>query len=132
MLGRLMQLFHRVPNPDLLGWRGETLAAKYLRAKGYRILLRNYDAGGAEIDIVALDGDTLVFVEVKTRESEDIASPEDQVNLHKQRQITKAARRYIAHYKTPPRTRLDVVAIVWPAVGEPIIRHYTAAFTAAF
>ena len=132
MLARIRQLLHRASGPDSLGRRGETLSAKYLRAKGYRILLRNYDPGGAEIDIVALDGDTLVFVEVKTRQSEDIARPEDQVNLHKQRQITKAARRYIAHYKTPPRTRFDVVAIVWAAAGEPVIRHHTAAFTAAF
>lgn len=132
MLASLRQLLRRASEPEALGPRGESLAAKYLRAKGYRILVRNYDAGAAEIDIVALDGDTVVFVEVKTRECEDAARPEDQVNRHKQRQITIAARRYIAHYKTPPRTRFDVVAIVWPDVGEPVIRHHVAAFTAAF
>lgn len=124
----IRQLFHH--SADALGWRGESLAAKHLRSKGYRILVRNYDCGGAEIDIVALDGNTLVFVEVKTRQSEDNARPEAQVNRHKQQQISRAARRYIAHYKTPPRTRFDVVAIVWPDGGEPIVRHHTAAFTA--
>lgn len=131
MLASLTRLFHRWPVRPL-GSRGEALAARYLRKKGYRILMCNYQSGAAEIDIVALDADTLVFVEVKTRRSEAVASPEMQVNFRKQRQISKAARSYIRYYKTPPRTRFDVVAIVWPESHEaPLIRHHQAAFQAA-
>lgn len=115
-----------------LGVRGETYAAKYLRQKGYAIILRNYRTGMGEIDIIARDGKTLVFVEVKTRADDD-PPPEAQVNAFKQHQITKMARLYLSKYGTPlPPARFDVIAIVWPAGGSPTVRHTINAFDATF
>jgi putative endonuclease len=86
-----------------------------------------------EIDIIARDGKTLVFAEVKTRVSDDPATPEEQVNRNKQHQITKAARFYLTRYGTPqPAARFDVVAVVWPHGREPQVRHVPDAFEATF
>jgi len=118
--------------PDALGPRGENLAARHLRSAGYRIIVRNFRCEVGEIDIIARDGRTLVFVEVKTR-VDDNPTPETQVNSIKQHQLTKAARYYLTRYGTPqPPCRFDVVAIVWPPHKPPTIRHTPAAFEATF
>lgn len=115
---------------DALGDRGENVAAQYLRKQGYKIIVRNFRCELGEIDIIARDGKTLVFVEVKTRAYDD-PQPEDQVNLHKQQQLTKAAKLYLSRYGIPqPPARFDVVAIVWPNGREPQIRHIPGAFEA--
>lgn len=120
------------PPRDALGQRGENVAAKYLRNLGYKIIQRNFRCGVGEIDIIAREGSTLVFVEVKTRADDD-PTPEDQVNNPKQHQVTKAARFYLSRYGVPqPPARFDVVAIVWPQGREPQIRHTTDAFEATF
>jgi putative endonuclease len=117
---------------DALGDRGENMAARYLRNNGYKILERNFRCDLGEIDIVAKQGRILVFVEVKTRAYDD-PTPEEQVNLTKQHQNTKAARFYLSRYGTPqPPARFDVIAIVWPQGREPIIRHMENAFEATF
>ena len=85
------------PSEDALAQRGESAAARYLRQIGYKIILRNYRSPLGEIDIIARDGDTLVFVEVKTRAYDD-PTPEEQVNTVKQHQITKAAKIYLNRY----------------------------------
>jgi putative endonuclease len=116
------------PKKDPLGDRGENRAARYLRERGYKILIRNFRCPLGEIDIVARDGRTLVFCEVKTR-AEDNPKPEEQVNDFKQHQITKAAKFYLGRYGVPqPPTRFDVVAVVWPDGREPQIRHTQYAF----
>ncbi len=118
---------------DPLGDRGENVAAKHLRNQGYKIIERNFRCALGEIDIIARDGKTLVFAEVKTRVSNDQATPEEQVNRNKQHQITKAARFYLSRYGTPqPAARFDVVAIVWPHGREPQINHVPDAFEATF
>ena len=115
-----------------LGDRGENLAAKHLRDKGYRILNRNFRTPMGEIDIIARDGKTLVFVEVKTRAYDD-PSPEEQVNPDKMHQLTKAARFYLSRYGTPqPPARFDVIAIVWSSSAPPVIRHIENAFEPTF
>ena len=117
---------------DALGDRGENVAARYLRNQGYKIIVRNFRCTLGEIDIVARDGRTLVFVEVKTR-TEDDPLPEDQVNPFKQHQLTKAGKYYLGRYGVPqPPSRFDVIAIVWPQGREPIIRHTQNAFEATF
>jgi len=120
-------------SPDApLGVRGENHAAKYLRQKGYAIILRNFRTGMGEIDIIARDGKTLVFVEVKTRADDD-PQPEAQVNAFKQRQLTKMARLYLNKYGIPlPPARFDVIAIVWPEGQPPLVRHTINAFDATF
>jgi putative endonuclease len=115
-----------------LGDRGENMAARHLRNLGYKIILRNFRCELGEIDIVARDGKTLVFVEVKTRAYDD-PTPEEQVNLTKQNQITKAAKFYLSRYGSPqPPARFDVIAIVWPKNATPQIRHTQSAFDATF
>src|SRR5688572_1877816 len=117
---------------DALGDRGENMAARYLRNNGYKILERNFRCDLGEIDIVAKQGKVLVFVEVKTRTYDD-PTPEEQVNLTKQHQNTKAGKFYLTRYGTPqPPARFDIVAIVWPQGREPIIRHVENAFEATF
>lgn len=125
-------LFKTAPDEQALGDRGENVAAKYLRNKGYKILERNFRTQVGEIDIVARDGKVLVFVEVKTRAYDD-PTPEEQVNPVKMHQITKAAKIYLNRFgPTQPPARLDVVAIVWPSGHDPIIRHTPDAFEATF
>lgn len=107
-----------------LGQRGERLALGYLKEReGYRIVATNFRVplgrglGGhritGEIDLIAYDGQTLAFVEVKTRTSDEIASPERAVGLRKQRQIARAARRYrqLMNVGREPY-RYDIVSIV--------------------
>ncbi len=133
----MLSLFHGwfksgPPVKDTLGDRGENRAARYLREQGYKILVRNFRCPLGEIDIIARDGRTLVFCEVKTR-AEDNPQPEDQVNGVKQHQITKAARYYLSRYGVPqPPSRFDVVAVVWPEGRDPQVRHTRHAFEATF
>lgn len=128
----LKSLFASSHAEETLGERGENVAAQFLRNQGLKILVRNFRCAPGEIDIIARDGRTLVFVEVKTRVDDDPA-PERQVNAVKRHQITKAARTYLARYgSTPPPARFDVVAVVWPQRCEPRIRHTTGAFEATF
>jgi putative endonuclease len=125
-------LFKPEPAVDVLGQRGENVAAKFLRNQGFRILVRNFRCKVGEVDIIARDGRTIVFVEVKTRVDDD-PTPEDQVNNPKRHQITKAAKFYMSRYGVPPPpARFDVVAIVWPSGREPQVRHTTDAFEATF
>jgi putative endonuclease len=133
MASWLEKLFgKREPPRDALGQRGENMAARFLRNEGFRILERNFRCELGEIDIIARDKSTLVFVEVKTR-TEDEPTPEDQVNGGKRHQITKAARYFLTRYGTPqPAARFDVVAIVWPNGQSPEIRHTKDAFEATF
>jgi len=116
-----------------LGDQGENIAARYVRSTlGYKLLTRNYKFEGGEIDIIARDGKTLVFIEVKTRAYDD-PTPEEQVNDVKQHQITKAAKYFLSRYGFPqPPARFDVIAIVWPKGQPPIIRHTPNAFDATF
>ena len=125
-------LFKPAPERDALGQRGENVAARHLRNSGYTIIVRNFQCNLGEIDIIAKDGKTLVFVEVKTRTVDD-PTPEDQVNTVKRHQLTKAAKFYLTRYGVPqPAARFDVVAIVWPDGREPQIRHTPHAFEATF
>ena len=94
------------------------------------VIMRNFRCDLGEIDIIAREGKTLVFVEVKTRAYDD-PTPEEQVNADKQQQILNAAKFYLARYGMPrPPSRFDVVAIIWPTGQPPIIRHTEHAFTA--
>jgi putative endonuclease len=106
------------------GRRGERLAAEFLEANGYRLVLSNFKVpigrnrrGAAvtgEIDIVAIDGETLCFVEVKSKTSDDYASPLATVDVRKQRQITRTARVYRRIFGlTQMQYRYDVVLLVF-------------------
>ncbi len=115
----------------LFGNRGERLAANTLKAKGYRILARNCRSRFGELDLIAVDGDTVVFVEVKTRSQSDKGRPEESITPGKQRLLSRAALAWLHKNRMHHcRCRFDVVAIVWREGQDPSIEHYIAAFDA--
>ena len=113
-----------------LGIRGEKAAERFLRRKGYRIVTRNYLCPPlGEIDIVALDGSMIVFVEVKTRTSRDHEDPESAVTPGKQERVVRAANVFLRRTHSVGRAcRFDVVAITSAPAGELEIEHYPNAF----
>ena len=130
MLHWFQNLLKKDTAKDALGDRGENMAARHLRNQGYKIIMRNFRCDLGEIDIIARQGKTLVFVEVKTRAYDD-PTPEEQVNPQKRQQIQNAAKFYLTRYGVPqPPARFDVVAIIWPTGQPPIIRHTPHAFEA--
>jgi putative endonuclease len=113
----------------LLGQRGERAAARYLKRRGLRVLLRGYRTKLGEIDLIAREGDTLVFIEVKARRQ---GVPAEAVTPEKQRRLTIAAHQFLRRYRLfNVRSRFDVVAIVWPDDrSPPRIEHIRNAFEA--
>ena len=96
----------------MLGDRGETCAAEYLRSKDYRILACNYRTKTGEIDIIADDHGTLVFIEVKTRSSARYGSPAEAVHYRKQQKIIQTAYWYLrAHHMESCLCRFDVLEV---------------------
>ncbi len=110
-----------------LGKKGEELAAQYLIEKGYEILERNWRNTHKEIDIIAKDGESLVIVEVKTRQSDEHGEPDLAVTRQKQTRLIYAANAYIFRNKLDISTRFDIVSIVFNN-GNPIIDHIEDAF----
>ena len=96
-----------------LGREGEALAARLLTGKGYRILARNYRTAGGEVDLVCEDGDTLVFVEVKTRSAGSLGRPDQAVTGVKRGRLVRAAAAFLSEHDGWERPcRFDVVAVV--------------------
>ena len=116
----------------LLGDKGERAAARYLRKQGFRILQRQHTSRWGELDLIALDGDCVVFVEVKTRRSTSAGDPVEAVTHEKQRRLTQQALAWLKRKRLlEHRARFDVVAILWPEKSNaPEIRHYRNAFEA--
>ncbi len=109
-------------NRQQKGRRGEDLAAAFLGERGWKILDRNYRYDRGEIDIVALDGSEIVFVEVKARESDAFGAPEESISPFKEEQLKKVAEGYLFERNLEGQTcRFDVVAITFGA-GRPVIR----------
>lgn len=115
-----------------LGRRGENAAARYLRRLGYIIVARSQRDAIGEIDVVAVDRRTVVFVEVKTRASHDAGHPAEAVDEDKQRRLTRLALSYLKrHDLLECKSRFDVVAVTWPDGDKrPTIEHYKDAFEA--
>jgi len=109
---------------------GESLAVAHLKARGYDILERNYRAVRGEIDLIAQDGDFIVFVEVKTRRSLKFGLPQTAVTTRKQRQISKVALAYLqAKNLFDAPCRFDVIAIhVSPQLALLKLEHIESAF----
>jgi len=117
----------RVP----LGREGETRAAAYLHARGYRILARNERCDGVEIDLIAARGRTLAFVEVKTRRSRTAGAPEDAVDARKRARLVRGASAWLhAHRPRATRVRFDVIACEVDREEQWSIRHWPGAFDA--
>lgn len=114
------------------GRRSERAAAKYLRRERFRILGRNVDDRLGEIDLLALDGQTLVVVEVRSSETKTFDELAATINHEKQKRLTHAILRFVQRRKLwEVGVRFDVLALRWPAgAGEPEVRHYRHAFQA--
>lgn len=110
-----------------LGKKGEEIAIQYLTDKGYEILERNWRNRHKEIDIIAKDGEELVIVEVKTRQSDDYGDPFISVSLQKQTRLIYAANAYIFSKNLDCDTRFDIISIVFNN-GHPEIEHIEDAF----
>jgi putative endonuclease len=115
------------------GTSGEKLACRYLRRRGFKILYRNFRGrSGGEIDIVARDGDTLVFVEVKTRSREDFGRPVEAVRVEQQKRISRGALAWLRMLDDPDILfRFDVVEVVLSKNSEPRIELLRNAFPLA-
>lgn len=113
----------------VLGKRGEEIAVDYLQKKGYRIVERGFRLFRGELDIIAYDGKTLVFVEVKTRAGTEFGLPEEAVTPAKQSQIKRIAQGYLIERRLgDPDCRFDVLSILIKGDREQIITHFEDAF----
>lgn len=115
-----------------LSVRGERAAARLLSRTGYKIVGRNVRTRFSELDLVAVDGRTVVFVEVKTLASAARFHPAEMVDAEKQRRLTRAALAYLKRYGLLEYSaRFDVVAVTWPAgQRNPQLEHFRSAFEA--
>jgi putative endonuclease len=126
----LVQRWQGLWREPSLGERGERAAERYLRRKGYHIIARSQRMRLGEIDLIAVDGRTLVFVEVKTRRSHDMGHPVEAITPRKQQKLTKLALVYLKRHdllETP--ARFDCVAVTWAKdTKRPDIEHFENAF----
>ena len=114
-----------------MGAWGEALAAAYLQRQGYAILEQNYRCPEGEMDIVAQQGEALVFVEVRARRSAAMGTPEESVTPAKQRRLIAVAQRYLAeHPGASQEWRIDLVALRGGAGGTERLEHLRHAVTA--
>ncbi|MCC7085817.1 MAG: YraN family protein [Pirellulales bacterium] len=123
----------RARNPKPLGYLGERAAERLLKRKGYKIVARGQRLRGGELDLVAVDGRTVVFVEVKTRRTSIAGTPAEAVDARKQQRMTRAATIFLnRHSLEDYSSRFDVVAVVWPEKQrKPNMEHIIHAFEAA-
>lgn len=111
------------------GSEGEDLACEFLKNLGYQIIERNFFYGHGEIDIIAKDGEILVFAEVKYRKNLEFGMPESAITRSKQNQIRKIAEAYLYQREIrDQQCRFDVVAILQFKGSEPQINHIINAF----
>lgn len=114
------------------GTRSERAAERFLKRGGYRIVCRNYSCPIGELDLVAVDGKCIVFIEVRSSEAEDPGRPAGSVDADKQRRLTNLAvhflqRRRLLNYAA----RFDVLTVNWPPEKrEPVVTHFRHAFEA--
>jgi putative endonuclease len=108
------------------GMRAEDLAAQHLEKKGFRIIQRNWTVGKLEIDLIASNASNLLFVEVKSRASDQFGAPLEAVNSAKRKSIVKAADIYLKRTDTTLEPRFDIVSIIM--TPQPQIEHIEGAF----
>ena len=115
------------------GRSGEEEAYFYLRQRGYVIIARNYRSprSRSELDLIGWDGDTLCFIEVKTRTARDIQPAEVAVDREKQRDLSTVAREFLQKMKASPAFRFDIVSVYFEPDKETSIELFRNAFTIA-
>ena len=94
-----------------LGNKGEAFAAEYYRKLGFTVTAQNYTCRGGEIDIIAENGEYIIFVEVKTRSSNSLYSPAEAVDFKKQKRLTVAAMKYLSENETEKQPQFDVFEV---------------------
>ena len=125
----LIAVYDRLWPLSHFGDRGEREAERFLLRKGWVIVARGYEDRVGELDIVAVDGPTLVFVEVKTRSSHSKGHPAEAVDFEKQKQLSRVGLSYLKwHNLRGVPTRFDIIAITWPSGESPTIEHFLHAF----
>ncbi len=107
-----------------LGTWGEEMAVRFLERKGYTILERDWKSGHRDIDIIAIDGEIIVFVEVKTRRNRMFGEPEEAIDYQKLRNLRVAINHFVKYKCINQEIRLDAITVVGtPDSGEPEITH---------
>jgi putative endonuclease len=112
-----------------LGRRGEDIAQRFLQRAGIVIVDRNYRmaSGGGEVDLIGWEADTLVFVEVKSRKTDEYGAPDRAIGEQKQLSLARAAREYARHAEVPwQKVRFDVVNVVFAT--PPAVTHFRDVF----
>ena len=129
LIPRLRALWRRYRS---LGQRGERAADRWLRRHGYKIVARGDRGRLGELDLVAVDGRTVVFVEVKTRRTHSAGHPAEAVGPEKQKRLTRLALAFLKRHELLNHSaRFDVLAITWPDTArKPTIAHIKNAFEA--
>lgn len=114
------------------GQRSERAAVRFVRRLGYRLLTCNYSCPGGELDLVALEDRTLVFIEVRSTATGQVERTTLSITPEKQRRIIRAATHFLHRHKLQePPCRFDVLIIDWPpSQKEPTITHHRSAFDA--
>ncbi|MEW6067790.1 MAG: YraN family protein [Nitrospirota bacterium] len=112
----------------ILGDKGEDFAVKFLKEKGYKIIRRNYRSTIGEIDIIAKDGDTIVFIEVKTRTNISFGYPFEAINTKKRQKLKNLALLYLKQQKEEFSVRFDIVSIFCADNGKNKVEHIKDAF----
>lgn len=107
-----------------LGKWGEGYAAAYLRERGYAILEVDWKSGRRDLDIVAIDGDEVVFVEVKTRSSHFLADPFHTIGQQKKQNIRRSIAHYMRSHPNYRKARFDIMILVGSIGRQPEIQHY--------
>lgn len=112
-------------NKTALGKKGEEIAVQFLKTKGLKIIETNFRIRGGEIDIVAIDQNTLVYVEVKTRSSDQFGKPEESVTPYKIKYLERTAKFYRNSRKNLPELeRIDVISIDLSNPQKTLIKHF--------
>jgi putative endonuclease len=113
------------------GRAGEREAERFLRARGHRIIARNYDLPSGEIDLITTDGATIVFVEIKSR-TDETGKDADQIIRSTQRERLVRTAQYFLRRADPHNrpARFDVVTVYFPPSGSPVVEHFENAFAA--
>ena len=121
----------RLRQPHSLGLRGEQVARRYLKRQGWQILASRSQELLGELDLVAVDQGTIVFVEVKTRRSQQAGLPAEAVDDRKQRRLARLALVYLKRQRLLGYpVRFDVIGLTWPETSRrPMIKHVRGAFS---
>lgn len=121
----MFRRFRSQPNPRAKGQVAEDRAVAWLRRRGYRVVARNVENAGGELDVVARDGDTLCFVEIRARTNRAFGGAIASIDHTKRRKLIRAARAYLARHPHEGPCRFDVLGLDPPTEGDAGAPEFT-------